>query len=265
MPKAKPDSVQVVRFELQERERDIAEGFILGNAAGNLMSGTGAIISGVGTAIGAVLNPFSGAITALGALWIADRSFDEIMNTARTWGEQMKQDIEEQYASEYGDGYTNVCTWLNTMWATGGWEYVMTHTAALRQRCMPPNYCLADNEYMTHQTTFGVDLPNGEWEEVGPMPKFLMVKLMQFLHMYWGYQQGGVWYGPADVELDRIGRDFDGSIIDAWTAFYPFEDFGPHYYYFATGSTNVLNWLGLRKVSTMTWGEVKSQLGAGAW
>ena len=129
-PKAKPDTVQVVRVELQERERDLAEGFLLGNVTSNLMSGAGAIISGVGVAIGGILAPFSGAITALAAVWVADRTMDEILDYASESGKKLKEKAEARFANEHGEGYTAIAAWLSSMGSYGG--LTLEHT---QQNC----------------------------------------------------------------------------------------------------------------------------------
>ena len=74
MPKATPDQVIVHRLELQQTERDALEAALAGRFVTNAVSGLGDVLTGFGN----LLKPFEGVLTAIGALWIADRTLDEI-------------------------------------------------------------------------------------------------------------------------------------------------------------------------------------------
>ena len=74
MPKAKPDKVIVHRIELQETERATLEAALAGRFVTNAAQAGASLLSG----IGAALSPFSGVLSTLAALWIADKSIEEI-------------------------------------------------------------------------------------------------------------------------------------------------------------------------------------------
>jgi hypothetical protein len=250
-PKAKPDSVQVVRFELQERERDLAEGLVLGNAVGNVLSGAGAIISGVGAA----LAPFSGALTALATLWIGDRALDEILAGAAAVGEAQKQEKIDEYSTEYGGAYTSICTFLQSMYASGGWEYCRTHTESFRNLGAPPMYGMNDSVYLSDEKSVSFDLETGGYETIGPAPYFLWMQLTKFLHMYfgdiWTARRMGYNYEDA-FSRDRIAADWGGDIVEAFTTFYSYQEYLRDFYYYDGGSPFQ------RRV---TWGQHRSGLG----
>lgn len=251
-PKAKPDSVQVVRFELQERERDLAEGLVLGNAVGNVMSGAGAIISGVGAA----LAPFAGAFTALAAVWIADRTLDEIMAGAAGAGSAQKQEKIDEYSTEYGEGYTTICTWFQSMYANGGWEGVRSDTERFRNQSAAPMYGIQDSQYLSDTSTFVIMGYDDEAiARVGPVAHFLWVKVAQFLHMYFGniweaHRQG--YNYETFGQTDRIAADWGGNIVEAFNNFYSYQEYLQDFYYYDGGSPFQ------RRV---TWGQHRSGLG----
>lgn len=239
MPKAKPDQVIVHRIDLQPSVKDLGEGMVLGNAVGNALSGTGALIGGIGTAIGGILSPFSGAVTALAALWIADRTFDEVLDAASKHGEGIKASKEENYASEYGEGYTIITTWLSNLYANGGWSNVKQVTANFRANSGPTNWGMKNDTMMTdsssHTFSYGDEswtgtgpAPLGRTETVGPVPNFLWMEVAKFLNLL---------FPPGfDSDVDKIERNFEGSMVQAWNSFYPFSNFGPDYYYYDGGS-----------------------------
>ena len=66
MPKAKADSVQSLRIELQETERAALEASLTAGGISNVLQG-----------IGAALLPFQGAFTALAVAFLADEIGDE--------------------------------------------------------------------------------------------------------------------------------------------------------------------------------------------
>jgi len=69
MPTAKPTQVIVHRIELQKTEREILEGYATAQGVGSLLSG-----------VGNLLNPFSTAIAALVAAWIAKEGIEDVWN-----------------------------------------------------------------------------------------------------------------------------------------------------------------------------------------
>jgi hypothetical protein len=124
MPKAKSTQVITHRIELQTTERDTLQAALAGKFVTNTVSATGDLFRGIGAAIA----PFSGAITALAVLWIADRSIEDVIDAARTAGERRKQELEEGF---HDDGILllqRVSAWLAAKYAEGGWDAICPPT-----------------------------------------------------------------------------------------------------------------------------------------
>lgn len=90
MPKAKPDSVQSIRIELQETERAALEASLAAGGIANLLHG-----------IGAVLLPFQGAITAFAAAWLAGELADEVKEQLDKVVGGLRGSIQEPTAQNY--------------------------------------------------------------------------------------------------------------------------------------------------------------------
>ena len=109
MPKAKPTQVIVHRIELQETERATLEAALAGRFVTNGVSAIGSVFSG----LGAALAPFSGVLTALGALWIADRTLGEIQEIAEKAIETATDYIFPQMKTAQ-DMYMFIPGWLSS-------------------------------------------------------------------------------------------------------------------------------------------------------
>jgi hypothetical protein len=116
MPKSKPDIVHSVRIELQETERATLEAALAGRFVTNAAMAGGNLLKGVGAA----LAPFQGALTALAAVWIAEKTVEEIAEVI----ENTKEHIELFYnSSVQGDGvYGDHVAWLNVNYANSGFD-----------------------------------------------------------------------------------------------------------------------------------------------
>lgn len=90
MPKAKPDSVQSIRIELQETERAALEASLMAGGLSNILHG-----------LGAVLLPFQGAITALVAAWLAGEIVDEVKEELDKVVGGIRGSIQEPTAQKY--------------------------------------------------------------------------------------------------------------------------------------------------------------------
>lgn len=121
MPKARPDQVIVHRLELQSTERDALEAALAGRFVTNGIGALGTLARG----IGAALTPFSGAITALATLWIADRTIDEIKESVQ----QMKKTAELLHTSakEANSIYEQTVAWLDANYANNGYKSLPDH------------------------------------------------------------------------------------------------------------------------------------------
>ena len=117
MPKAKPTQVIVHRIELQQSERDALEAALAGRFVTNAVSATGSVLTGVGN----FLVPFSGVLTALAGVWIADRSIDQIVQD----GQNRKREAERSYEGTGAEAMSLVSSYLINMYSSYGynWNY----------------------------------------------------------------------------------------------------------------------------------------------
>jgi len=76
MPKSRPDTVQVVRFELQEKERDLAEMYIASRSIENLTKSVDNLVT-----------PAVAAVTA----YVAYKSAKELYNWAEDWFDGIRE------------------------------------------------------------------------------------------------------------------------------------------------------------------------------
>lgn len=198
MPKAKPDQVIVHRIELQETERATLEATLAGKFVTDAVSAAGGVLTGIGYA----LAPFGGAITALAALWIADRTLDEILDAARESGEELKARHEEEFHTQGGKHIQYFSAWLAATFENGGWAAI----------CNQENV----REYLVG-TPGGVMLPLG----MNRQPQFFVQRCMDFLT-----------YVCAD------GFDAKGQTpVELWSAWYSIEEYGRDAYYYQTNGT----------------------------
>jgi len=115
MPKAKPTQVIVHRIELQQSERDALEAALAGRFVTNAVSATGNVLTGVGN----FLVPFSGVLTALAGVWIADRSIDQIVQD----GQNRKREAERSYEGTGAEVLSLVSSYLINSYADRGWNF----------------------------------------------------------------------------------------------------------------------------------------------
>lgn len=97
MPKKPVKDVQGIRFELQQSERDALEAYMAGSTITGLLNG-----------IGNALMPFSGAITALAAAWIAG----EIADEAKEFLDGIVNKNRDAMASPANDSYSAIVAYL---------------------------------------------------------------------------------------------------------------------------------------------------------
>ena len=90
MPTRKPDEVIVHRIELQRKERDLLEGYLISHGIGNVLNG-----------VGAVLMPFSNAAGVILGAIIAKEGVDYVLD----WMERDRlkniSDCEKEYNAYY--------------------------------------------------------------------------------------------------------------------------------------------------------------------
>mgnify|MGYP003629091674 CR=1 FL=1 len=124
MPKSKPDIVHSVRIELQETERATLEAALAGRFVTNAAMAGGNLLKGVGAA----LAPFSGALTALAAVWIADRTYEEIMEAVKVTKEAVEDYWSWVSPSKTLETYQYICAFFQ---ASNGWDDLQTRTSEL--------------------------------------------------------------------------------------------------------------------------------------
>ena len=120
MAKRKVDKKVVHVIQLQQSEREMMETVIAGQTASNLLSGAGAVLSGVGS----VLAPFAGTLTAIGALWLAGRTFDEVKEDLKVVKEKADEAgiTENPFTTPSGNLYQQMATYLQTVTWDDKWE-----------------------------------------------------------------------------------------------------------------------------------------------
>lgn len=115
MPKAKPTQVIVHRIELQETERAAMEAALAGNFVTNAVGAAGSVFTGIGN----LLAPFSGALTAIAGLWIAEKGAEAVIETVEEGIEGGKKVIDWVNPKKQGDAYQYICAFLM---ACSGWD-----------------------------------------------------------------------------------------------------------------------------------------------
>ena len=117
MPKAKPDQVIVHRIELQETERATLEAALAGKFVTNAAMAAGNLLNGVGAA----LAPFSGVLSAMAAVWIADRSWDELKEGVL---DPIVESVNQHHIDRYAGDYAEIVAWLNASYSMTGWGFL---------------------------------------------------------------------------------------------------------------------------------------------
>ena len=116
LPKAKPNQVIVHRIELQETERATLEAALAGRFVTNAAQAGASLLRG----IGAALSPFSGVLSTLAALWIADKSIEEIVEAVGTLTETA--DLLYDSGVQANGVYSATVAWLNVNYANSGFD-----------------------------------------------------------------------------------------------------------------------------------------------
>tara|TARA_R110002020_G_scaffold254392_2_gene468093 strand:- start:366 stop:962 length:597 start_codon:yes stop_codon:yes gene_type:complete len=144
MPKSKPTHTIVHRIELQETERAALEAALAGRFVTNAVSAAGSVLSGFGQA----LAPFSGALTAIAALWIADKSIEEIQEQIQKTKEIIDDKVSIQGSQKRAQSaYENLCAWMDASYQTLG------HNAFLRSN--PKGAKNMQDQFTYMRTTYG--------------------------------------------------------------------------------------------------------------
>ena len=105
----------VHRLELQQTERDAFEAALAGRFVTNAVSAAGSVLSGIGT----MLVPFSGALTAIAGLWIAEKGASALIDAAETTIEASDKITDFLNPSKQQDAYQYICAFLA---ACSGWD-----------------------------------------------------------------------------------------------------------------------------------------------
>lgn len=128
MPKPRPDSVVVHRFDLQPSLKDSLDNYLVGQTVTNGMS-----------AIGGMIAPFSGAIAAIVAAWIAKEGIEGAIDKMGGYFEEKAEGIVED---RYGDELGKYKLVMSTLTACGSYEDLDAVSASLKTQLKagpPPN------------------------------------------------------------------------------------------------------------------------------
>ena len=151
-PKARSTQVITHRIELQETERATLEAALAGRFVTNSVGALGSVFSGIGSA----LAPFSGAFTALTALWIADKTFDEIKEIAGNLKDKAVEVLFPQLGTAQ-EMYSFIVGWLQAQHGNGGYSAIMANdyevTEHLTEQGAYPFLINAFREFMRHIRT----------------------------------------------------------------------------------------------------------------
>ena len=119
MGKSKPTQVIVHRIELQETERATLEAALAGRFVTNAATAAGSVFTGIGN----LLKPFEGVLTAIGALWIADKGIDVVQDAWEGSIDAGQAWIADRYG---GNDYEEICAWLTAQYGINGWDTIFT-------------------------------------------------------------------------------------------------------------------------------------------
>ena len=184
MPKAKPTQVIVHRIELQESERTTLDLALAGKFATNGISAVGSVLAGVGT----MLAPFSGALTALAALWIADRTIEEVIESVKDHAQKTREQAGTWITEKSGmiGYYELISAWLNMMMGRGGWPMIFQEFSGFVQMM-----------------------------QAQKVPQFLIDRFTQIIQTMSDLDQGQTAGGNIE----------DHSPDEWWTLFYPMDEY----------------------------------------
>lgn len=152
MPKAKPTQIIVHRIELQQSERDTLEAALAGRFVTNAVSGLGSVITGLGN----LLTPFTGVLTAIGALYLADKTLEELKEA---WDDSVQWG-QSWLANRYGGDYEKIPAFLNAEYAQGGWEQVLESDYTTGQGAQVQSQIWRQGYYLVDGNRWGWRGPN---------------------------------------------------------------------------------------------------------
>jgi hypothetical protein len=211
MSRRKPDQVITHRIELQQSERDTLEAALAGRFVTNAASSIGSILSG----FGAALAPFSGALTALAAVWIADRSWDELKEKVL---DPIVDKIRDPHIERYAGDYALIVAWLNAQYASHGWDFLQTDNSSREGYMNSAEFVslLWRNGGVKHPSLGefgGAEGYGGEYYrtyEAGIMPSWLVDRFDSFIYT--------MKQNPAADKETKTPAEW-------WVEFYPYAEF----------------------------------------
>lgn len=196
MPKSKPTQTIVHRIELQETERAALEAALAGRFVTNAVSAAGSVLSGFGQA----LAPFSGVLTAIAGVWLADQTIDEVIDKVKEKGEEEKQRREESYYNVGNLNMQRFNSWLIATYENGGWAAI----------------CNSDNVAEWIRSVSNTAKP------IQYMPPWFTDIQKKFLNI-------------ICAQSDAMKEKQNPSQL--WQDFYSIEDYGNDAYYYATNGS----------------------------
>ena len=213
MPKAKPSQVIVHRIELQETERATLEAALAGRFVTNGVSAVGSVFSG----IGAALAPFSGVFSALAALWIADRTIEEIQDSLPS-----KEDLEGRFHEDGALLLARVAGWLHALYAEGGWDAICPSSQEAREQRAQELMAMTGIYQGLNAWAFNPLNPNALPSHANPLgdvvaPSWFINDVL------------GVFLSTVCDDDNVMAKQ--QNPVDLWTDFYTVEQYGRDRYY----------------------------------
>lgn len=159
-PKMPASSVQGVRVELQQSEREMLEGHVLAASVSNVLGG-----------IGAVLAPFSGAITAFVAAYLAGEIAEEAKEAIDKYLNKQVGRVREGISQTYEQQYSAFTAFLYTQsWpldAAVVEDWISSEDLADRMQEMMRLFLLTSQQE-TAQPLSGLGTPAEAWSQFYP-------------------------------------------------------------------------------------------------
>jgi len=203
MPKAKPDQVIVHRIELQETERATLEAALAGKFVTNAVGAAGSVLTGMGAA----LAPFTGAITALTAVWIGTKSWEELRDNIL---DPLIDVIQRPLIERYAGDYQMIVAWLTTQYSTQGWDFLNTDNTSHEAYMNSAEGTSLLWRYQTYNHPTLGEPPVQTWAHYATMPSWLVNRFDTFI---WTMKQPSA----GDKSLK--------SPAEWWVQFYTYAEF----------------------------------------
>ena len=206
----------VHRIELQETERATLEAALAGRFVTNAATATGSVFTGIGN----LLKPFEGVLTAIGALWIADKGLDVVTDSIQQAWDYTQDAGSSWIANQYGGGdYEEIVAWLQSQYAIDGWDTIFSTSgkvpttgngAEFQSSIWRTGRYLSFGVYYEFANGVVVRASNQSPNSIGRMPMWLIDIFDNFIR---------------SMSQPSAGNRNDKSPAEWWTLYLPFSDY----------------------------------------